>query len=124
MKIKMAKGWTTVETVNTVKRTESKAEKVKRLQSFNKLIDGSKQLTREELKKHGDNLFAEKKMAEDGLLSAFDEKKLKSDKLIKQALRIKKERDKNKNKNAKQNMRKVSSNKNKGKVTETTETPA
>ena len=107
----MAKGWTTIETVNSVKNTETKTEKIKRLQNFNKLIDKTKQLDKIELKKHGDNL-----------LNAFDEKKLKSDKLIKQALRIKKERDKHKN--AKQNTRKVSSNENKGTVTETTETLA
>ena len=117
----MAKGWTTVETVNTVKRTETKAEKIKRLQTFNKLINGSKQFTREELKEHGENLFAEKKAAEDELLKAFEDKKLKSDKLIKQALRIKKECDKHKN--AKQNTRKVS-NKQKNSATKTTETLA
>lgn len=117
----MAKGWTTIETVNSVKRTETKAEKIKRLQTFNKLIDSSKQLDRKELKEHGDNLFAEKKAAEDELLNAFTEKKLKSDKLIKQALRIKKERDKHKN--AKQNTRKVS-DKQKNAATETTETLA
>lgn len=118
----MAKGWTTIETVNSVKNTETKTEKIKRLQNFNKLIDKTKQLDKIELKKHGDNLFTEKKSMEDNLLNAFDEKKLKSDKLIKQALRIKKERDKYKN--AKQNTRKVSSNENKGTVAETMETLA
>lgn len=118
----MGKEWTTIETVNSVKNTETKAEKIKRMQNFNKVIDNTKILSMKELKKHGDDLYADKKAVEDNILNAYNEKKLKSNKLKKQALRIKKERDKSKN--AKQNTRKVSDGKTKGYATETTETPA
>lgn len=118
----MEKKWTTIETVNSIKNTETKSDKIKRMKNFDNLIHNTKILSKEDLKKHGDDLFTEKKNAEDQLLEAYNDKKLKSKKLIKQALRIKKER--NKNKNAKQNTRKVSDGKAKGPTTEATETPA
>lgn len=118
----MGKGWTTIETVNSVKNNETKTEKIKRMQNFSKVIDNTKSLQLKDLKKHGDDLYATQKNAENELLQAYNDKKLKSKKLIKQALRIKKERAKSKD--AKQNTRKVSDGKAKGSATETTETPA
>lgn len=118
----MGKEWTTIETVNSVYKAETKTEKTHKIKNFNKLIDNTKSLKLEDLKKHGDNLYTTQKNAENDLLQAYNDKKLKSKKLIKQALRIKKERDKIKN--AKQNTRKVSDGKAKGSITEATETPA
>ena len=118
----MGREWTTIETVNSVPKSETKAEKTRRVKNFNKLIDNTKSLDLKDLKKHGDDLYATQKNSDEALLQAFEDKKLKSKKLIKQVLRIKKERDKVKN--AKQNTRKVSDGKTKGYATETTETPA
>lgn len=104
----MAKGWSKVKTVNDVIDNSTTKEKETREQSFKLLIHNTKTLSIKKLKEKSDELFKVEKAKEDSLLAAFDNKQLKSKKLIKQALRIKKERAKIDNKNAKQNIKNTS----------------
>ena len=68
-------------------------------------------LTVADMKKKSSELYNAQKQKENSLLQAFDDKKLKSEKAIKQAIRIKKERAKRQN-DAKQNTEKASNEKN------------
>ena len=98
----MAKGWSKINTVNDIIDNSTVREKETREQSFKLLINNTKTLSIKKLKEKSDELFKVEKAKEDSLLAAFDNKQLKSKQLIKQALRIKKERAKIDNKNAKQ----------------------
>ena len=64
-----------------------------------------------DLKKKSIELYNQQKEKEDNLLQAYEDKRLKSEKAIKQAIRIKKERIKKQN-DAKQDTEKVSNDKN------------
>ena len=103
----MAKGWTTVETIYSLKNSpETRAEKWRKARLFEKMMAGPK-LSVEEIRKRSVELYNKNKAEEDSLLQAFADKRLKSEKAIKQAIRIKKERAKRQN-GAKQDTEKVS----------------
>jgi len=114
----MAKGWTTIETIYSLKnKPETKAEQRRKRKIFNKMMCEAEvysNLSPQDKRKVSVNLYAENKAKEESLLKAYEDKKLKSENAIKQAVRIKKERAKLKN-SAKQDKEKVSE------VTETTE---
>ena len=99
--------WTKVVFTKEEKVEETPAQKKQRIAAFEKAIKNTKSLSAEDLKKESDMLYAKKVATEDSLLKAFEDKKLKSNNAIKQALRIKKEREKQ-NKNAKQSKETVS----------------
>ena len=104
----MSKGWTQVETIYTLKnKPETKAEQRRKVKVFNKLMK-EPTLTISEMRKQSSERYNKIKAEENSLLQAYDDKRLKSDKAIKQAIRIKKERAKQQN-GAKQNIEKVSS---------------
>ena len=103
----MAKGWTTVETTYSLKnKPETKAEQRRKTKVFNKLMK-EPTLSASELRKRSVERFNQHKLEENNLLQAYEEKRLKSEKAIKQAIRIKKERAKLQN-GAKQDTEKVS----------------
>lgn len=108
----MAKGWITIETVNSIKKNaETPAQKQRRLRNMDNLTRNIKRLSIEELKKNSEELYQKQRAEEDKLLQAFAEKRVKSKAAIKQALRIKKERaaaEKHVKNSAKQNTETVS----------------
>lgn len=113
----MAKNWETIETVYSLKnKPETLAERRRKTKIFNKMMKTTPTLTAMELRKRSVENYNKKKAEEDNLLQAFSEKRLKSEKAIKQAIRIKKEREK-RIASAKQDTEKVSINK------ETTDNP-
>ena len=88
----MPKGWVKVETVNNISNEETNVQRNRREKNFSQLIRNTKIRSAVQLNKESDELYAQKVAEEDSLLAAFENKRLKSKKLIKQALRIKKER--------------------------------
>lgn len=87
-KIIMAKGWTTVgEPIN-----KGKHKTYNKSWNFNDLIRNTKSLSIEDLKKRSEEIYDKEIAEENKLLSAFNEKILKSKTAINKALRIKKER--------------------------------
>jgi len=113
----MAKGWTRIETIYSLKNSpETIAERRRKTKLFNKMMATTPTLPASELKKRSNELYNKKKAEEDNLLQAYADKRLKSEKAIKQAIRIKKERAKRQN-GAKQDTEKVSVN------NETTDNP-
>ena len=112
----MAKGWETIETIYSLKnKPETLAERRRKTKIFNKMMK-TPTLTVMELRKRSVENYNKKKAEEDNLLQAYAEKRLKSEKAIKQAIRIKKEREK-RIASAKQDTEKVSIKK------ETTDNP-
>ena len=106
----MAKGWTKIETIYSLKNSpETLAERRRKTKLFNKMMATTPTLTASELKKRSNELYNKKKAEEDNLLQAYEDKRLKSEKAIKQAIQIKKERAKKRQQNsAKQDTEKVS----------------
>ena len=91
----MAKGWTKLNTVNDIPTTNAtEQEKVRKARRVDNFIRSTKSLKVEELKKAGDEHYAQQVSKEDALLDAFENKRLKSKELIKQAIKIKKDRAK------------------------------
>ena len=112
----MAKNWTTIETIYSLKnKPETKTEQRRKTKIYNKLMK-TPTLSVVDLKKKSIELFNENKTKEDNLLQAYEDKRLKSEKAIKQAIRIKKERARRQD-SAKQDTEKVSVN------NETTDNP-
>ena len=85
----MAKGWKTAFTINgsITEATTNKQE-----HHFNNTIRNIKSLTIEELKAESDTAYTNKKIAEENLLLAFEQKKLKSKTAIKRAIQLQKEK--------------------------------
>lgn len=93
----MAKGWT--ELAPRTKRTREEILTEQRVKNrvarkADNMIRATKSLSLEELKKLGDLHYEENKAAEDKLLAAFEDKRVKSKIAIKQAIKIKKDRAK------------------------------
>lgn len=85
----MAKGWTTLETVNKVtKDTRTPAEKAKADRHFDNLIRNTKSLTCAELKKASKDAYKAQKEYEDQLIQAYADKKLKSKDKIAEARKL------------------------------------
>ena len=107
----MAKNWTTIETIYTLKnKPKTKAEQRRERKIFNKLMCEAERynnLSPQDKRKLSVSLYTKNKAAEESLLKAYEDKKLKSEDAIKQAVRIKKERAKART-GAKQDKEKVS----------------
>ena len=102
----MAKDWTLVGTNDlNFGNTESERDKVKRLQKFQKAIRNVKSLSYEDLEKQSKTRYEQTLVNDAALIQAYDEKKLKSEGLIKKAKALKKKAEaaaaKKQNKNAK-----------------------
>ena len=104
----MPKGWTTIYT-NADKTTENTRVKINRAHKFDNVIKSIKTPTYEELKREFDQIYEAKCAEDEYLLQGFDQKKLKSKKLVKQALKLKKEREKAAAKEAKKAAEKAES---------------
>lgn len=112
----MAKDWIRIDTIYKENSPKTKAEQQKASKKYRSLMAKTKTLPIVEIKKRSIELFNKNKAEEDSLLQAYEDKRLKSEKAIKQAIRIKKERAKQQN-SAKQDTEKVSKN------NETTDNP-
>lgn len=87
----MAKGWKTVATNSTnfdKKKSENPLRDSKR---FNSLIAKTEKKNVEQLKKEGEELFAQRKAEDAHLLDAFDRKVVKDKNAIKRAIKLKKD---------------------------------
>ena len=104
----MAKNWIQIDTIYKEPSPKTKAELAKASKKYKKLMAKTKTLSVIDMKKQSAGLYNKKKAEEDSLLEAFADKRLKSEKAIKQAIRIKKERAKRQQNDAKQDTEKVS----------------
>ena len=105
----MAKDWIQIDTIYTEKDPKTRAERAKASKKYKSLMAKTHTLSVADLKKQSNELYHEQKMKEEHLLEAFKDNRLKSEKAIKQAIRLKKERMRKKN-NTKQDTDKVSEN--------------
>ena len=103
----MAKDWIQIDTIYKEPDPKTRAEKARASKRYKSLMAKTPTLSIIDLRKKSNELYAEQKLKEDILLEAYEDKRLKSDKAIKQAIRIKKERIKRIN-DAKQDTEKVS----------------
>lgn len=86
----MAKGWTTIVTINDVPKGELKTAAWK---AFENKHRNDKPMKAEDLKKAGNQRFREKMAHQEQLIEAYNEKKLKSKDLIREARSIIKARE-------------------------------
>lgn len=105
----MAKNWIKIDTIYSLQSPKTREERMREARNFKRLMAKTETLSAFDLKKKSIENYNQNKEKEDSLLKAFDDKKLKSENAIKQAIRIRKERMK-KNKSAKQSTEKVSDN--------------
>lgn len=73
-------------------------EKFRREEKARKIIRNVKTLKLDEMKKHGDELYEIHLVNEKALIDAFNDKRLKSKRLIKKAKKVIKRREEEKNK--------------------------
>ena len=91
----MAKGWKTLETVNdTPKSNKTQQEKNRAKTRADNFLRSVKTLSEADLKKEGVEAYFHQKSSNEALLDAFENKRLKSKNLIKQAIKLKKEKEK------------------------------
>lgn len=107
----MAKNWIKIDTIYSPIAPETKAERRRKTKRYNHLMATTKTLSAKDLKKESIEAYNENKEKENNLLKAYEDKKLKSENAIKQAIRLKKERAKKQQNSAKQDLEKVSKNK-------------
>lgn len=88
----MTKGWEHFSTVNDVK-VEDKRSKQTRAKAATRMIRTVVTLSEDEMKKASNELYEARTIEEDNLIAAYDSKKLKSKRLIKQARNLKKLRE-------------------------------
>lgn len=94
--MRMPKGWTFVGTNDIgFGKTETRAEKTRRMRKFDNLIRNTSVLSYDEMVKENDQLFNEQTATNAALLQAYNDKKLKSKELIKKARRLKNKNKKN-----------------------------
>lgn len=79
---------------NKIGGASSKAERVKKDRTFNRMMSFNKESDSAALKKEGDTMYLLKQTREDNLVAAFENKKLKSKTLIKEAKKLVAEREK------------------------------
>lgn len=79
---------------NKIGGAGSKAERVKKDRIFNRMMSFNKESDTATLKKEGDTEYLLKQTREDNLVAAFENKKLKSKTLIKEAKKLVAEREK------------------------------
>ena len=106
----MAKNWIKIDTIYSPIAPETREERQRKTKRYNHLMATTETLSAKDLKKKSIEAYNENKEKENNLLQAYDDKKLKSENAIKQAIRLKKERAKKQN-SAKQDTKKVSENK-------------
>lgn len=85
----MAKGWTQLSNVNTLVKTNTN------FKGLDQLLRVTEKVSSDKLKQEGIDLFNAKKEKDEALIAAYNEKKLKSNKLIKEAQNLINERAKN-----------------------------
>ena len=90
MERRMPKGWTLVLENTSVSKNETKGKE----QKVNRILKNVKSKSYEELKKDADAAYDAAESRKKNLLQAYEDKKLKSKTLIKEAKAIKKELDK------------------------------
>ena len=93
--MRMSKGWTLVGT-NAIGfgDTETKRERIKRMQKFDIAIHNLSKRSEEEMKEDAEKTFLSKRADDVQLLQAFNEKKLKSKAAIKKAKALRKRANK------------------------------
>lgn len=89
----MAKGWEHFSTVNDAPAKSDEAKKITR-KTAEHIMRKTKVLSEEQMKKASDERYAAKIAREESLLAAYEEKKLKSKKLIRETRAIKARREK------------------------------
>lgn len=94
----MAKGWIKIETVNDIPKNNKNSKTADK--QAQDLIRNTKSLTYEKLLKETIDNYNEKKNKEEFLMSGYDDKRLKSKTLIKEAHRIKTLKEKENKNNA------------------------
>lgn len=87
---RMPKGWTHVSTNTNFVKAETRMKR----QDVNKVIKNIKSKSYEDLQKEANEAYMAAETRKTNLLQAYEDKKLKSKALIKEAKAIKKERDK------------------------------
>ena len=92
------KNWKIIRT--DARPAEDKASRVRRENKLSKAIKTVYTMTEDELKNYSEKSYQEKIAEEDNLVKAYDEKKLKSKALIKEARAIKSRREKKNKKKA------------------------
>ena len=91
----MAKGWIVVKTVNDVEvKPKTVSEKYRNSRDYEKLMAKTKKLKWEDLKKEGEELHALQIAKEENIVNAFNDKRLKSKELIKQARKLAQKKNK------------------------------
>lgn len=87
---RMPKGWTHVSTNTNFVKAETRMKR----QDVNKVIKNIESKSYEDLQKEANEAYVAAETRKTNLLQAYEDKKLKSKALIKEAKAIKKERDK------------------------------
>ena len=118
----MAKGWSSIVTVNNVANTETADQKKRRFIKAEQSFHHQKNASYKDMKDRSEKSYLEQQKADGDLLIAFENKKLKSKTAIKRALRLKKERAEHKD--AKQNTDTTPTNVGSTNGEEVTESPA
>lgn len=103
MERRMPKGWTLVLENTSVSKNETKGKE----QKVNRILKNVKSKSYEELKKDADAAYEVAEARKASLLQAYEDKKLKSKALIKEAQAIKKEQAKAAEKAAKKKEKKA-----------------
>ena len=98
---RMPKGWTLVKTNTSVSRNETKGKE----QRVNRIVKNVRSKSYEDLKKDADAAYDAAEARKVSLLQAYEDKKLKSKALIKEAQAIKKAQAKAAEKAAKKNQK-------------------
>ena len=89
--MRMPKGWTLVGTsLIGYGDTETKEEKIKRMKKFDNVINNLQKRSIEDMEKDADDSYEKNTAYKAQLFNAFNEKKLKSKALIKEAKILKK----------------------------------
>ena len=93
--MRMSKGWILVgTTMPGFGNTETKRERIKRMQKFDIAIHNLSKRSEEEMKEDAEKTFLSKRANDAQLLQAFNEKKLKSKTAIKKAKVLRKRANK------------------------------
>lgn len=87
----MAKGWKTVMTNSTDFNKRKSENPLRDSKRFNSLMAKTEKKNVEQLKKEGEELFAQRKVEDAHLLDAFDRKVVKDKNAIKRAIKLKKD---------------------------------
>lgn len=87
----MAKGWKTVMTNSTDFNKRKSENPLRDSKRFNSLMAKTEKKNVEQLKKEGEELFAQRKAEDAHLLDAFDRKVVKDKNAIKRAIKLKKD---------------------------------